>query len=279
MQVQQTHLGVMRVVRMVPGALFLRYPNVQVQAVLGELGVRVPHLFANESGEVVVPLLVARVRQPGGVQHSTPWVDGHRSPEPERAHRRLSERNARIHPYLAVRNDLRVASHHTSAGQHHRDLVGVVYRRPAATASTATSGSSASTTPTTTATVRSTIGRRATQDGRTTQQQRHCTGVNAVDAHFSKYNCANVGVLAAATAILVGSTKKIKQKEKNAHYVLLMEKCVKKKKLATDVGCTMRSYIIAYVEALKDTKLLFIDVTGCAYCILEMYVIINYIIY
>jgi len=43
-------------------------------------------------------------------------------------------------------------------------------------------------------TVRSTIGRRPAQDGRTTQQQRHCTGVNAVDAHFSKQYCANVGV-------------------------------------------------------------------------------------
>jgi len=124
----ETHLGVMRVVRMVPGALFPWYPNIQVQAVLGELGVRVPHLLANEPGKVLVPLLVARIRQPGGVQHAWPGIDGHRAPEPEMTHRGLGERYARVHPHLAVRNDFRVPLHQAGAGYHHRALVGVVDR-------------------------------------------------------------------------------------------------------------------------------------------------------
>lgn len=193
----------MRVVRMVPGALFLRYPDVQVQTILGKLGVRVPHLLANEPGKVLVPFLVTRVRQTSGVQHARPRFDGHRSPEPEWSHRRLGERYARVHPHLAVRNDFRVPLNQAGAGHHHRALVGVLHRRPASTAagaSTASTGSGTTCAATTAATVRSAVRRRPAQDGRTTQQQRHCAGVNAVDAHFSKYFRVYVDVLA-ATAI------------------------------------------------------------------------------
>jgi len=195
---------------MVPGALFLRYPDIQIQAVLGEFGVRVPHLLANEPGKVLVSLLVTRVWQSGGVQHSRPWIDGHRAPKPERAYWRLGERYTRVHPHLTVRNDFRVPLNQAGAGHHHRALVGVFHRRPTSTttgASTASTGSGTTPATSTATTIRSAIRRRPAQDGRTTQQQRHCTGVNAVDAHFSKNYCAHVGVLAAATAIRVGSTE------------------------------------------------------------------------
>lgn len=163
-------------VGMVSSPLSPRNPYIQVKAVLGQRSVRVPHLLTLEPREILVSFLVARVRQLGSVQHPLPLVHRHRPPEPQRTHRWLGKRYTRVHPHLAIGDDFRVPLHQARAGHHHRVLFGVVGRRPASATDTGTTG-----TPTA---VRTTVGRRPAQDGRTTQQQRHRTGVNAVDTHF-----------------------------------------------------------------------------------------------
>lgn len=70
-----------------------RRPHVQVQAVLGDGRVRVPHLLAAEPGEHVVALLLARVGQPARLQHALPRIDRDGLLESQLAQRRLRERD------------------------------------------------------------------------------------------------------------------------------------------------------------------------------------------
>lgn len=191
-------------VGMVPGALLSRYPNVEVQTVLGQLGVGVPHLLALETGKVLVSFLVARARQRGGVEHAGPRVHGYRAPEPERAHGWLGERYARVHVHLAVRNDFRVSGHQARGSGHHRRLLGIFGRRSTGTgARTAARASAAAARGATAAATargagaaargtvrgrafRAAVGRRPAQHRGTAQQQRHRAGINAIDAHVRR---------------------------------------------------------------------------------------------
>lgn len=94
----------------------LRNPDVQVEAVLADVGVGVPHLLALEPGEILVPLLVARVGQGCGVVHAMPRFHRHGSAEPERADGRLGERYAGEHVYFSSENSLAQPSHQTASG-------------------------------------------------------------------------------------------------------------------------------------------------------------------
>lgn len=79
-------------------------PDVQVETVLAQVSVGVPHVDAVEFGDDRVDELKTTVGQLGGVEHALPVVDGHGPLEASLAHRLLSERYAqpRVHPKLLL---------------------------------------------------------------------------------------------------------------------------------------------------------------------------------
>ena len=95
----------------------LRYPDVEVQAVLGNIGIRVPHLLALEARKVLVALLETAVGHRARVEDALPRLDGHGLPEAQRPDGRLGKRDAE--------KDVHVAAEHIPVDARHEPARGV----------------------------------------------------------------------------------------------------------------------------------------------------------
>lgn len=89
----------------------LRYPDVQKETVLGDVGVGVPHLLALKPREVFVTLLVAGVGQLRCVQDAGPGLGGYGFSEAQGADGWLGKRDARKHVDLAAKHVLTEPAH------------------------------------------------------------------------------------------------------------------------------------------------------------------------
>lgn len=117
---QDRHLGplLLGLVPVMADAQPLGDPDVQVEAVFGDVRVGVPHLLALEPGEVLVALLVAGVGQLGGVEDTVPGVDRHRPPEAQLLDGRLREGDSREDVHFAAQHRLGAAPHQPAGGLH-----------------------------------------------------------------------------------------------------------------------------------------------------------------
>lgn len=89
----------------------LRYPDVQKETVLGDVGVRVPHLLALKPGEVFVTFLVAGVGQLRCVQDAGPGLGGYGLAEAQGPDGWLGEGDAREDVDLTAKHVLTEPAH------------------------------------------------------------------------------------------------------------------------------------------------------------------------
>lgn len=111
-----------------PEANPLRHPNIEIQAVLRDVRVGVPHLLALEAGEVLIPFLVAAIGERGGVEDVVPRLDGHRPVEAQRPDWRLRERDAVEHVDVAAEDVLGEAPHEARGGFDNQRIAAKVPR-------------------------------------------------------------------------------------------------------------------------------------------------------